>query len=348
MNVRNRVFDILLVVVILSAAGYIGYRYFVSSRSAGSPVAVGTGAAVVATAPSVNLEREAQRPAHPQWLLVKVLPVEAEKYQEVLKKYAGVLVEKDETAGCSTDPLPTPAVSLLDEVVAERVKKGELQFLFGFKQPRCYKKGQKLSVLYYANSESEPFVTALGEVTVESVVENEPTQMPDELLKEMGITREEYNDFVGFRRPEGLKDMVIKFGGLRPVKLAEGVTPPGFPRAEVVTSAEVQRLVKNLPNLRVLDVRSSEEFHAGHLQVGQVKNVPFVLPGTVSQEFNWNVLNREVLKSSFDAMSIGQGIAPVLVYGASEKDSRPVYAMADLIRLGYRQIFWLREGYQAK
>ena len=86
MNVRNRIFDILLVVVILSAASFIGYRYFVSSRSTGSPVAVGTGTAVVVTAPTVNIEREAQRPAHPQWLLVKVLPVEADKYQEVLKK----------------------------------------------------------------------------------------------------------------------------------------------------------------------------------------------------------------------------------------------------------------------
>lgn len=86
MNVRNRVFDILLVVVILSAAGFIGYRYFVSSRSTGSPVAVGTGAAVVATAPSVNLEREAQRPAHPQWLLVVLSGLDRHKWADNLSQ----------------------------------------------------------------------------------------------------------------------------------------------------------------------------------------------------------------------------------------------------------------------
>lgn len=341
---RNRIFDILLVVVILAAAGFIGYRYLSSSKPSESAAVGDSGASAVATAPAVSLERGEERPAHPQWLLEKVQPISTEKYKVILEKHTSTLVQKIETTGCRGNSKPTPAVSLLDDTVAARVKKAELQFLFGFKQPRCYKKGQKLAVLHYASSESAPFVTLMGEVAVESIVEHDPTQMPDELLKEMGISREEYNDFVGFRRPDGLKDMVIKFGELKTAKASEGTVPSGFPRAEVVTNAEVQSLLARVPNLRVLDVRTAEEFHAGRIQAQSVKNVPFVLAAGIPKEFSWAVLNRDVLKSSFDTTLLGQGIGPVLVYGTSVNDPRPVYAMADLIRLGYRQIYWLREG----
>lgn len=348
MGMKNRIVDIVLVVVILSAAGFIGYRYFMASEASRPTTAGPLDSNPIVTGPVVGLARETERPAHPQWLLVKVQPIESAAYDAVLAKHTGALVQLEETAGCASDSVPTPAVSLLDQVVAERVKKGELQFLFGFKQARCYKKNQKLSVLYYGNAESEPFVALLGDVTVESVVENEPSQMPEELLKLMGVSREEYNDFVGFRRPQGLKDIIVKFGSLQPAKATSGIVPLGFPRAEVVTAAEVPKLAASVPGLRVLDVRSADEYHAGHLQVQGVRNVPFVLPPSVPKEFAWNVLNRDVLQSKFDAMSVGQGAAPVLVYGDSVKDPRPLYAMADLIRLGYRQIYWLREGFSKR
>jgi hypothetical protein len=346
MGTKSRTVDVALVAVIIGALGFIGYHFLLAPKTQ-DPGSTVLGPTEVAESPVLKLSNGTARPEHPQWLLEQVLPIETAQYLSLLSKYSGVLPSVDATSGCKAGLEPTPTISVLAPVVAERMKKGELQFLFGYKQPRCYMNSQKLIVLQYSSIDSEPFVRTLGEVTVESLVEYDPAQMPEEIIKSMGISREEYVDFVGYLRPQGLKDMLIKFGSLRPVETVDGVTPLGFPRAEVIRLNDIREVLAKVGNLRVLDVRSPEEFRAGHLKVSNVKNAPYTLPSGVPKLFSWNVLNRDLASSKFDPLSIGEGVAPVLIYGSSDKDPRPVYAMADLIRLGYRQIFWLREGYSA-
>ncbi|MDZ4084017.1 MAG: rhodanese-like domain-containing protein [Bdellovibrionales bacterium] len=347
MTGKGKIVDLVLGVLIFASLAFIGYRLFDSGSNSEPGANTGTPASKdsdpVVVGGTSGLDAAAARPAHPQWLLVKVKPIQSAKFKSVIAASAASMKAVEKTSGCSIGFQPTTTVSVIDRVVANRVEAGELQFLFGFKQPRCYVVGGKLQALYYSSSDREPFVTALGTVTISDLVEFQPSMISPELLSLMGVTKEEYVDFSGFQRPAGLGDMLVRFDSLSKSDVADGETPMGFPRAEVVGSSQIDGLKKRFPNLVVVDVRANQEFKLG--SIAGAKNVPFKLPAGMPTEFSWKVLNKDIAQSKFEVASVSdKGPVPVVVVGASSKDPRPMYAMSDLLRFGYRQVYWLRDG----
>lgn len=345
MTGKGKLVDLVLGVLIFASIAFIGYKFFAPSNQGAEggsgpdarlkPVAIGGG---TSTIPSTIV-----RPAHPQWLLEKVKPFDRSSFKSLVSSSGSPMKIVEKTAGCAIGFLPTPTVSLLAKAVVDRMESNELQFLFGFKQPRCYMVGGKLDVLYYSSKDTDPFVSAIGTVTISDLVEYQPKDMPEGLLNKMGITREEYLDFVGYQRPTGLADMLVRLENFSKRTALDGETPHGFPRAEVVTLAQLDSLKKRFPNLVVLDVRAEQEFRSGSLP--GAKNISFNLPPGISAEFSWKTLNKDILNSKFDVAGVSdKGPVPVAVVGASSKDPRPLYAMSDLLRFGYRQVYWLREG----
>lgn len=347
MTGKGKIVDLVLGILIFASLAFIGYRLFDSGPGSDTGVMTGTPTSkdsdpVIVGGTSV-VDVAADRPAHPQWLLVKVKPIQPAKFKSVIAASESNMKAVTQTAGCSIGFQPTTTVSVIDRVVANRVEAGELQFLFGFKQPRCYMVGGKLQVLYYSSSDREPFVTALGTVTISDLVEFQPNMISSELLALMGVTKEEYVDFAGFQRPAGLGDMLVRFDSLEKPTVAEGETPMGFPRAEVVSASQIDDLKKRFPHLVIIDVRANKEFKLG--SIAGAKNVPFKLSKGVPAEFSWKVMNKDIAQSKFEVAGISdKGPVPVVVVGASSKDPRPMYAMSDLLRFGFRQVYWLRDG----
>ena len=342
MTGKGKIVDLVLGVLIFASLTFIGYRWFSSEPSPNETDTPSneTGPVVVGNS---GLSTANDRPAHPQWLLVKVKPIESAKFKSVVASSAPNMKPVDRTSGCAIGLQPTTTVSVIDRKVADRVEAGELQFLFGFKQPRCYVVGGKLQVLYYSSSDQAPFVTPVGTVTISDLVEFQPSQISSALLDLMGVTKDEYQEFAGFQRPAGLGEMLVRFDGFAKPKISDGETPMGFPRAEVVNASQVDALKKRFSNLLIVDVRSAEEFRVK--SIAGAKNVPFKLPNEISAEFSWKTMNRDILKSKFDFATLSdKGPVPVVVVGASSKDPRPMYAMSDLLRFGFRQVYWLRDG----
>lgn len=342
MSGKGKIVDLVLGLLIFASLAFIGYRWF-AADSGSSP---GAASRAKDTAPvglgGVPGVATGGRPAHPQWLLEKVKPIEAAKFKAVIAASSPNMKSVERTAGCA-GLQPTTTVSVIDRVVANRVEASELQFLFGFKQPRCYVVGDRLQALYYSSVDREPFVTSLGSVTISDIVEFQPNRISLELLGLLGITKEDYADFAEFQRPAGLGDMLVRFEGLAKLKMIDGETPMGFPRAEVVRIAQVDALKKRFPNLLIVDVRANQEFKLGSL--AGAKNVPFKLPAGVPTVFSWKVVNQDIAQAQFEVSSVSdKGPVPVVVVGASNKDPRPMYAMSDLLRFGFRQVYWLREG----
>ena len=347
MTGKGKLVDLVLGLLIFASLAFIGYHFLGSDPSSDTGVTTGAtasnGSDPVVVGGTSSLDVAADRPAHPQWLLVKVKPIEQAKFKSVIAASGSKMKSVSQTAGCSIGFQPTTTVSVIDRVVANRVEAGELQFLFGFKQPRCYEVGGKLQALYYSSSDREPFVTALGTVTISDLVEFQPSMISPELLALLGVSKDEYVDFAGYQRPAGLGDMLVRFDSLVKSNFADGETPMGFPRAEVVNASQIDSLKKRFPNLVIVDVRGNAEYKLG--SIAGAKNVPFKLPNGVPAEFSWKVMNKEIAQSKFEVANVSdKGPVPVVVVGASKKDPRPMYAMSDLLRFGFRQVYWLRDG----
>ncbi len=343
MTGKGKLVDIVLGLLIFASIAFIGYRVLNPDSDSSQTDIDGKPSPVAAGGRQNPLPGENVRPAHPQWLLVKVKPIDDQKFKATIAASASTMKVVKKTFGCGSGFQPTTTVSLIDRTVASRVESGELQFLFGFKLPRCYEVGGQLQALYYSSVDAEPFVSALGTVSISDLVEFQPAGISPELLKLMGVSKEEYLEFAGFQRTPGLSDMLVRFGNLKKADIADGKTPEGFPRAEVVTASQVESLRKRFPNIVVVDVREPNEFAKGSF--AGAKNVPFKLPAGMNPDFSWRTLNRDIFRSKFEVDAVSdKGPVPVIVAGASNKDARPLYAMSDLLRFKYRQVYWLREG----
>jgi rhodanese-related sulfurtransferase len=340
---KAKILDFVLFAVIAISVAIIGYKMFRTENFLFSVKSKGDVLEPVAEAPPTKTTAEIVRQRPPQWIFEKVLPVQLEQFREALTASPSKVNVVKRTSGCEKGWQPMQILSLVRPALVSRVESNELQFVFGLELPRCFEVGSALQVLYFPFQSAEPFVKLVGTVTVSDLAEFQPEDITQQLLDVFGITRAEYLGYAGHLRPKGLMDTLVRFDNFAKAAATDGQFPLGFPRSENVTKERVIELKRAFPTLVILDVREPSEFANG--SIPGAENVPYTLPIGISASFSWNTLGGDISNAKFDLASIlSRGHVPIVVVGASAKDARPLYVMAELLKAGYRQIYWLRDG----
>jgi hypothetical protein len=224
-----------------------------------------------------------------------------------------------------------------------------LEFLLGFKVPRCYRVGDALRVYLFDVEASAPVIQYVGDVTVKSILSMKIREVSEELTTAMGITKARYLQFAEYMKSPEEVDMIVRFGSFKAADLesATSIVPPSAPRTQILTYAAALELKRRRADAVLVDIRSPGEIE-GRPVLAETLALPYVLADMRFAQFSWKTTNGDLLKDSFDwNLLSSRRRSPVIIIGSGDRDPRPLYAIVQLFSLDFREIFWVYEGVPA-
>ncbi len=338
MNPKKISVDIILVAVLLASAVAIGITL------------VRRGKPKEPAPPVVANQVGTSQGFSPQQLLEEVGQVSNEDFAKIAAGPIAKFSVKEST-GCATSPL-VAGISVIQSGLGQKISSEALQFLLGFKRPRCFRVGETFKVYLFDPAPSAKVVQLVGSVRVKYIFSMQPRDVPAELLTALSLSKARYLEVAEFKRPGDFPDVIVRFEEFKPSSqsdlAAEGL-PTTAPRVEVISWAAAEEMLRQNRSVLLVDVRSPEESTAVPLNRISSRSIPFVMKNPKLNQFSWDVLNSERLESEFDLrlIQVDQSL-PIIVVGSNARDARALYALLKLYEGDFRNLFWIQGGAEAR
>lgn len=357
----SRIFDVVLVLVIIGSGVYIGSRFMSgeSSQVESKPTGISTDAPLPANAISLSGLDPSISAIGPwgvpygiggQLLMAKTKKFEESDWAKLVESDALKKLRRTETDTCASRLMPVSrGLSVVLPDLIKKIETGEAQFHIAPFTSYCSKVGDRFEVLKFSEVPNEPYVQHVGSVQVLDILQGKMSDFPVAFFERLGLTPDEL--LTALRGRSNVPDLPIsvfrygKFEGAKSNAAFASRPVPNYFRYPVLDRGDLAQWAGRLKNgYRVVDVRSEEEARKNPLP-GAI-SAPFAVAGSASGEkFSWSVTVSELDRAKFDISTIQTTVReqPVLVVGASKEDGRPLWALRELLRAGIN-ISWYYEG----
>lgn len=357
---KTKLVDILLVMIITLSVAVIGYSYLhpQNPTTNGMYNIQAQNQALEVTRPTkLEIEEAPQlsnRPSpmfgtKPQKLLLSIPSVSDADWQRLkqspeLAPYLG-----QSTAVCS-DPNYAREIALKLNVreAAKRIQSGELQFIIDLRAARCINVGETLIVLSFSQEQDEPFVSQHGAVTITDILEIPFGKIPKTLWTTLNLDSQKTSMLV----PDAdQRVVVVRYKKVSSPPFPENKPPAAFTNYRTARVSEIKTLLHS-KRFVLVDVRSEKERAA--LQIANAVGIPLQVPGQPSDgqpTFSWKLSSGQLSTAKFDTPALirvtdeQQGRdTPLLVFGSSDEDGRPFWALRELFSIGFSDVVWYVDG----
>jgi rhodanese-related sulfurtransferase len=250
------------------------------------------------------------------------------------------------TSRCKNEP-PETGITIPSDFADDFAARRTNIIRPGVTAVNCYREGDTVNV--FAVPPRGRFVNAvlIGSAVIMEIYETRLGSIPEKFLKAYGIDQKTATELAKgmepFRveKPEPVRQYIFVKYSTTPLRNPQvGVAPRFHPFAKIITAAEAKAMIGRTPAPGVADVRSKSEFAAG------------ALPGAVNVDLPLPRMMKPIFTEADRGKTVPPNIlpvprtSPVIIYGADPADARPLLALANFLKMGFNDQYWLYGGYQ--
>lgn len=347
---KNRLIDLALVIVIVLSVAFVAYRLF--SPKTNTRVVTPTSAPLPPAA-SIQGSKRAAGAGGGWFSWLSTFHHIADADWKTLLNDPGVAAHVSKSTKSCDDQNSPKLWSLFieDPNAVEKLTKNEFRIAFDPADRLCVRLQDAVNVVYTETQDTRAYLTFVGRVDVESILNLNSHQWPTSLLSALGLTQEDINQ--NLKLPAGIKKSVSPL--FRWSKLRPGQPDALPPRPTTLIPMTRMRFEATAPaKYLVVDLRPPE---VAEKEVSTLKknsrlemiSIPFLLPPGVSSTFSYSVTVAQLKRSVFEVEKIlltdKSKFAGVVLVGSGPTDGRPLWAERSLQRLGLK-LFDFPEGAQ--
>lgn len=214
---------------------------------------------------------------------------------------------------------------------------------------RCYTIGQKIPVIFTLLNETSVFPRIFGQAEIQKIYKTTVKQYPGHLLRLIGFPPEGILDsfkkiYPKFQPDEAVYFIVFNYQQSEyPISYGDSL-PPAHHLARVVNRAFIEKAKSQQKSFKIVDIRGAAAFSKGHL--AGAENIPYTSnPSHLNRGLSLNISELANLEFHMKTRKFNVNES-ILVYGDSPYDFRPYFALGQLTRAGFKNLFWLYGGWQ--